>query len=183
LCGERFKGSKIHHIKKWLERSVEVEEWIRLLDQKREEDTHQDPSKRWREHLRIVPDNQKDSEFLVHPTGMPIDYFDPGFYNRLQPHLRYSITTKKVSLLPDVTNSFGGNPDEKLSDAAFMKKYAESILAKYDLVDEGELEDANEKDSITDHDDELIPYDDEDWDRDDDMADKRQELAAHLSTI
>ena len=38
--GQIVRGQKVHLIKKWPERSVKFERWIRILDQKREEDTH-----------------------------------------------------------------------------------------------------------------------------------------------
>ena len=85
--GLAVKGPKEYHIKKQPECSVEFEMWIRLLDEKREEDACRDPSRRWCEHLQIVPDDQKNSEFLILPTGMPVDYFDPLFFNSLQPRL------------------------------------------------------------------------------------------------
>jgi hypothetical protein len=174
------KGPKEYHIKKRQERSTEFETWIRLLDKKREEDARRDPSRRWRERLRIVPGDQKNSEFLVLPTGMPVDYFDPLFFNGLQPRLRHSLTTGKVALLPDISQSFSGHPDERISDAKFTEKYEDSVLVKYDLVDEGELDGPDDDDwMITENEDELGAYDDDLFDED--MAEKRQELVTQLS--
>jgi hypothetical protein len=172
---------KVHYIKKRPERSAEFEVWIRLLDKKREDDTRRDPSKRWHERVRMVPETQKDTEFLALPEGMPIDYFDPEFYNSLQPRLRDRIMSKKVSLLPDASNSFTGHPDEKLSDKQFMRKYAKSVSGKYNLVDKGELAGVDdEEDWIIDDDEEMADNDEEEW-VDEDMNGKRLELAACLS--
>ena len=110
---------------------------------------HRDPSKRWRECVRIVPENQKNTEFLALPLGMPIDYYDPDFFNSLQPQLRSCIATTKVALLPDATQSFACVPDERLSDKRFVEKHAGSILAKYHLADKGELDDAAEEEDFT----------------------------------
>ena len=62
-----------------------------------------------------------------------------------------------------------------------MDKYRESILVKYHLVDEDGLNGPNEDDwMITDNEEGLGAYNDDDW-FDEDMAEKRQELVAHLS--
>jgi hypothetical protein len=164
--------------------------WIRLLDKKREEDTRRDPSKRWRERVRIVPQHQKETEFPALPTGMPIDYFDPRFYNNLQPRLHNSVTTGKISMLFNVNDSFTGHSDEKLSDAQFTAQYAASILEKYNLVSEAELQDIGEDSSENDDDeegegdwlgeDDLSADDLEDIELED-MEGMRQVLAAHLN--
>jgi hypothetical protein len=125
-----------------------------------------------------VPTIQKDTEFLALPEKMPIDYFDPHFYNNLQPRLRDRITSKKVSLLPDIHASFTGHPDEKLSDKKFMAKYADVVLENYNLVNDGEL--ADDEDSIVDEDEYFIVDDEENLDED--TNGKRQELLAHLSS-
>jgi hypothetical protein len=130
-----------------------------------------------------VPENQKNTEFLALPLEMPIDYFSPDFYNSLQPRLRHCITTRKVALLPDVNRSFTRDPREKLSDAKFMEKYAGPVLARYDLVDEGEFNDADEEQWISDDEDEELVDDGEDEEEqfDDDLAGKRSALVACLS--
>jgi hypothetical protein len=152
-----------------------------LLDKKREDDTRRDPSKRWRERTRIIPLHQKDTEFHALPLDMPIDYYDPVFYNALQPRLRHRITNKQVALLPDVKCSFSHNADEKLSDEEFMLNYADSVLARYNLVDDGEFNDANDEDWIED--DAETPDDDEEWEDVEDMGNKRNTLVAHFSQL
>jgi hypothetical protein len=99
--GQIVRGRKVHLIKKRPERSVKFERWIWILDQKREEDARRDPSKRWRERTRKAPSIQQNSDFTALPEGMPIDYFDSGFYNALQPRLRDRITNLKVAMLPN----------------------------------------------------------------------------------
>ena len=157
-----------------------MERWVRLLDKKREDDTRRDPNMRWRERLRVVPENQKDTELLALPQGMPIDYFDPPFFNNLQPRLRQCVTNGQVALLPNVDLSFTGIPDEKISDEKFMDKYAMSVLKQYNLVGKGELDGADEDEWMIDGDDRDDGDEDEGW-GDEDMADKRQELADRLS--
>jgi hypothetical protein len=43
--GCTFKGQRVHLIKKRPECSAEFEGWIRILDQKRQEDARRDPTK------------------------------------------------------------------------------------------------------------------------------------------
>jgi hypothetical protein len=75
---------------------------------------------------------------------MPIDYFDHQYYNSLQPRLRHHITNAKIALLPDVSLSFSGTADEKLTDDAFNGKYGAQVLAKYNLVNETEIDEEDE---------------------------------------
>jgi hypothetical protein len=95
----------------------------------------------------------------------PIDYFDHKYYNCLQPHLRHHITNAKIALLPDISLSFSGTADEKLTDQAFNSKYGAQVLAKYNLVDEDEF----------DGDDEWLVDDDADMLEDDEYDDNVNE--------
>ena len=134
-----------------------------------------------------MPVNQKPSNFPALPEGMPIDYFAHDFYNDLQPRLRDHITNTKVTLLPDVTKSFLHSADERLSDKQFNMKYGEQVLARYQLVEEGELEDVEEEDWLADDDEdaEMSEGDEEDMYEgvklDADMSDRQQSLATQLS--
>jgi hypothetical protein len=111
---------------------VDAEQFIRLLDKKREETVRQDPRRRWRERKHIVPTNQDDSVFQTLPDhGLPIDYYDPAFYNGLQPALKRCIATRKVALLSVVTNSFTQVGDELLDDDEFTAKWGELVFCKY----------------------------------------------------
>jgi hypothetical protein len=113
---------------------------------------------------------------------MPIDYFDHQYYNSLQPRLRHYITNTKIALLPDVGLSFSGTADEKLTDEAFNGKYGAEVLAKYDLVNEAEL-DGNDSDDEWLEDDEYDDNADEEGAAEDDvlMSARQEALAAQLS--
>jgi hypothetical protein len=184
--GLKANGQPVHLIKKRRERSVQFEIWIRCLDEQREQDARYG-GKRWRERSRIVPVNQQPSDFPALPEGMPINYFAPDFYNGLQPRLRDHITNTKVALLPNVTKSFLCSADERLSDKQFNVKYGEQVLARYQLMEEGELEDVEEEDWLADDDKdaEMLEGDEEDMydgvKLDVDMSDRQQSLAAQLS--
>jgi hypothetical protein len=181
--GRMVKTQKIHLIKRRTERSQEFEEWVRILDRKRKEDAIRDPTKRWRERPREVPLQPQDSEFTTLPEGMPIDYYDPDFYNSLQPRLRARITNTKVALLPDITRSFIREADERLSDKQFSAKYGAKILAKYQVVEEDELEVEDDWLADDDDDEEMSDGDVEEYEvvEDVDMSTRQQTLAAQLS--
>jgi len=128
---------------------VEAEKFIRILDEKCEADARHDPSKRWSEHLHMIPtEDQQDSEFHTLPEKMPIDYFSPTFFNKLQPRLRNRVAIHQIAFLPDVTKSLTSNADERLDDKSFLNKYGANVLCKYNLVDSSDL--ADEEDWIVD---------------------------------
>jgi hypothetical protein len=163
---------------------VEFEKWICILDQKREDTAHCDPSKRWQERPREIPVNQQLSDFTALPEGMLIDYFDLDFYNGLQPQLRNSITNTKIAVLPDLDHSLLLGADEKLSNEQFNAKYGAGILARYRLVEEGELK-AIDKEAewlADDHEDVGMPSDDDtsDISNDVDMSARQRSLATQL---
>jgi hypothetical protein len=117
---------------------------------------------------------------------MPIDYFDPDFYNSLQPRLRHRITNAKVALLPDVNRSFFRDADEMLTDKRFNAKFSADILTRYQLVKDGDLEDAEEEEWLVDDDDGDDGDDDGDegnYEMGDDveMSARQHSLAAQLS--
>jgi hypothetical protein len=126
-------------IKNRPERSKTANEFIRLLDEVRKEDVRRDPTRRWRERLRRVPEIQQESKMDALPLGMPIDYFDPDYFNGLQPCLCYRITNTQVALPPDIKNIFKSRPDQKLSDKEFTEKHGAAILGKYEIIDEEDL--------------------------------------------
>ncbi len=145
-------------VKRRPERSVKANQWVRKLDKVRRESIEQHPTRKWRERLRIVPTKQEDSPFVATPDDMPIDYFDPAFFNGLQPKTRNRIATTRVAFLDDMKNTFTWCAEERMSDKEFFKRFAKDRLSLYDMV----------------HDDEFIDADDE-WSNDataeDDAAD------------
>ncbi len=94
---EHDADKKVYLIKHRTERSPEAEKFYRILDRKREEVAWQDKSQRWRERVCVVPVDQQDSAFSALPEGMPIDYYDPAFFNQLQPRTRNRIAMRKIS--------------------------------------------------------------------------------------
>ena len=94
---------------------------------------------------------------------MPIDYYDPAFFNQLQPRTRNRVAVHKISLLPLVTESLTWNDKERLSDRAFTKKYGAPVFSQYEMVDDADMKD--------DADDEWAAEDDMDEDLDEDLVD------------
>jgi hypothetical protein len=130
-----IKGQKVFLINKRPERSSEFETFIQLLDKKQYETAQVDPRKRWRERPRELPPQPKQTSYPALPCNIPIDYFHHEYFNFLQPRLRYHVTNAKITLLPDVSLSFSGAPDERLTDQAFNNKYGTQVLEKYNLVE------------------------------------------------
>lgn len=182
--GLQSNGQPVHLIKKRRERSTEFERWIRILDEKREEDARLDPSKRWKERARVVPSEPQFSNFVALPEGQPIDYYAPDFYNGLQPRLRAQITNTNVALLPDVNRSFLRDEDELLDDQQFNTKYGAAVLARYRVVKEAELEDVGEEAAwLADDDEDQEMSDEEDYVdiAGSDISAKQTALATQLS--
>lgn len=71
----------------------------------------------WPCHIHAT--HQKYSAFLKLPENMPIDYFNPSFYNSLLPHLHFNIANHRITFLPDDQLCFTGTSDEKLSTKKF----------------------------------------------------------------
>jgi len=173
---------KVYLIKRRTERSSEVEKFYWILDRKREEAVRQDKSRRWCERVRKVPVDQQDSVFSALPEGMPIDYYDPEFFNQLQPRTRNRIAIRKISLLPLVTESLTWNSEERLSDRAFTKKYGAPVLSQYEMVDDADVEDDVDDEWAAEDIDEDMPVDDDDRVNVDDMNASRSTISTHLST-
>ena len=82
-----------------------------------------------------MPEVQAETQFLVIPFGVLVDYFDPTFFNAWGPALKKKMAIPIVALLPNIKESFSSHPDECLSDSAFNQKYGNDILALYKFDD------------------------------------------------
>lgn len=156
-------------------------EFLRVLDYKREESARNNKSQRWKERVRVVPTEQQDSLFRVLPEGMPVDYFDPIFFNQLQPKTRNRIAMAKVSLLPSMSQALTWNVEERMTDKAFTKKYGAEVFSQYEMVSDIDMEADADDEWAEDEDEE-----DEDMPLtivadDADIASSRQTISLHLS--
>lgn len=116
------------------------------------------------ERIRIFPENPVHTAFPLLPFNtVPLDYYDPAFFNSLQPGTRKKIAGPFpiVGLLPNASHSFGHrpnglpHPDEKLGQKAFNAKYREQVLMQYRLDD---LDDIDFVDSEEEDDDGTDEY-------------------------
>lgn len=129
-------GNKpVYNIKTRVERAEKATRFFRILDAKREREARLDPSRRWKERIRRVPAQPIESTFSSIPVSMPIDYFDPAFYNSLPPNLRMKAATNEIALLPNIEDTFTLTEDECLTDAAFTNKFRDVRLA-YETISE-----------------------------------------------
>ncbi|KAH9475967.1 hypothetical protein JR316_0011532 [Psilocybe cubensis] len=175
---------KVWIIRRRPERSPAAEAFIRMLDVQREAYAIAKSPSSWKERRRVVPiSGQPLTAFPAIPRGMPLDYFYSGFFNNLQPRLRYDCAVLKLSLLPLplIHHSFDfEHPDVRLSDRAFNLKYKAvyedyHIIRKEDIEndadDESESEEEGEGTGESDEDDMSVDEDEEDDDDDDDNDD------------
>ncbi|MBW0539232.1 hypothetical protein O181_078947 [Austropuccinia psidii MF-1] len=79
------------------------------------------------------------STFKKAPQKMPLDFYRPEWFNKIDYGERFLIAnTKQVAFIPtnDIEMSKKLNPDENLGDKAFNKKYWDLVTEPYDLSHE-----------------------------------------------
>ncbi|MBW0559816.1 hypothetical protein O181_099531 [Austropuccinia psidii MF-1] len=90
-------------------------------------------------HQRIRSKTAPPTTFGRPPKGLPIDFFDPQWFNNCSPAQKpIHADTMRVAFLPDSSQSIRGiqHPDEKLSYKKFSEKYWDELTQKYDLSHE-----------------------------------------------
>ncbi|TFK20877.1 hypothetical protein FA15DRAFT_561144, partial [Coprinopsis marcescibilis] len=139
--GSRVNGRAVCFIAKQPERSAKAEAFICKLD-KLCELAAQLQSQQHTDLCVVPPANEQNiSHYLAIPFGMPLDYFDPQFYNTIPHHMHAWAAVRSVTILPDPALSFTDHPDERLSDSAFNKKYLPGVLdSGYWFIDLDELD-------------------------------------------
>lgn len=85
---------------------------------------------------RRVPRDPVPSTFTLEPTGLPLDFYDPTYFNALSTNDQLSkVNVNKVIFLPKAEKSLfphpHTHPDEKLSDSRFNKEYYNVISKQY----------------------------------------------------
>jgi hypothetical protein len=126
----------VYYIKEHPERSAAVTQFFRTLDAKWEEVLKYDPTKHAvHEHICCLPSQPQETAFPALPIGIPVDYYDPTFFNHLPPELRKKIATPTIALLPKINNTFRDLADEYLDKDAFTAKFGKEVLAHYKLSD------------------------------------------------
>ena len=133
--GTKEKEQPIFWIKKWPEHLAEMEKFIQLLDEKCEKKFCYTVTKCCWEHIRWLASQPQETLFTSLAQELPLNYFDPIFFNNLQWFLHKKIVSCSITLLPDIEKSFTGCPDELLSDSLFNTKYGKAVLVQYKLDD------------------------------------------------
>ncbi|KAJ3571967.1 hypothetical protein NP233_g3409 [Leucocoprinus birnbaumii] len=171
-------GHPVFWIRRHIERSTAPEQFIQLLDKKREENLWYE-GKRCCERLWLIPTNQQPSIFTQLPYNFPIDYFNPTFFGSLQHSMCKKITSQMISLLPDIKDTFSGSCDEQLSNQRFMDKYGDDVLACYKLDDLYLVDDDDEEEEFQPG----YSLDDDDFiddEEDDDIEEKQLSFAGQM---
>lgn len=110
--------------------------------------------KRVQRRKRLPPKPPQDTIFPKPPKGLPLDFYDPDWFNDLLPQQKLEFAdTRKVAFLPDADKSLMGKQlaIEKLSDKQFVNKFFDQISKPYDLTHE--IENFDEDDGETDNED------------------------------
>ncbi|MBW0586004.1 hypothetical protein O181_125719 [Austropuccinia psidii MF-1] len=75
------------------------------------------------------------SNFKKAPQKMPLDFYHPEWFNKIDYGGQFLIAnTKQVAFIPtnDIEMSKKLNPDKKLGDEAFNKRYWDLVTEPYD---------------------------------------------------
>jgi hypothetical protein len=103
-------------------------------------------SNRIKERERVRPASPQISELLAlpHSAGqLPLDWFDPDFFNRLTVEMRATYGDNPLIALPPRDEWVFTNPPhqwKEMEDDQFMDAYGNEILKEYHMPTEVELE-------------------------------------------
>jgi hypothetical protein len=115
--------------------SANTNKFFRRLDFLMDKDFKSDGRRDQRRKGRM-PSRKLESIFTKTPTGLPIDFYDPDWFNDLLPAQKHKAANIwLVNFLPDANQSLLGkqHPDEKLCDSKLINKYWEELTKPYDL--------------------------------------------------
>ncbi|PLW50635.1 hypothetical protein PCASD_00670 [Puccinia coronata f. sp. avenae] len=138
---------KIYKIKTLGYRSKNASKFIRRLDILMLKASKQDPSSKRKRRVRKLPKIPLMSSCTLAPSNLPIDFYDPTWYQSLTPAQQQKIPdTQSIAFLPDAGQSLmpknQRHPDEKLSDLSFTRKYWDILVEPYGLLEEESSDDS-----------------------------------------
>lgn len=140
---------KCHIVKKLEFRSENANAFFLRLTQEMEKNDRIE-GKRPQGRVRRRPKTAVISTIARPPGNMPIDFFEPAWFNELSGAQKTKLADAyRVSLLPNAKLSFCAVSagDERLGDKAFIAKYWDQITGFYDLTHVmGEDEDEESED-------------------------------------
>ncbi|KAJ7714773.1 hypothetical protein B0H14DRAFT_2644342 [Mycena olivaceomarginata] len=133
------------------ERSQAADQVVRAVDRLIVQDLLQDGKKRAannRSRCRVPAFGERNAgNFQEIPKGMPIQYYDPTWFNNQPPQARAKFEAKLVvALIPGSTDFFSGRGDNILSIQQLTAKYGETVFSEYDL-DFGKEQDEESSDA------------------------------------
>ncbi|KAK7065034.1 hypothetical protein R3P38DRAFT_2827642 [Favolaschia claudopus] len=104
------------------------------------DDGKRDIARRRRNRRSVPLEGRNDSQFEEIPKEMPIQYYDPSWFNSKPVQTRAKLNPKLVvSFVPGTTNYFSSVGNNGLSGPQLTAKYGRMVFADYDLnFDEAE---------------------------------------------
>ncbi|PLW46368.1 hypothetical protein PCASD_05466 [Puccinia coronata f. sp. avenae] len=138
---------KIYKIETLGYSSKNASKFIRRLDILMLKASEQDPLSKRKRRVQKLPKIPLMSSCTLAPSNLPIDFYDPTWYQSLTPAQQQKILdTQSVAFLPDAGQSLmpksQRHPDEKLSDSSFTRKYWGILVEPYGLLEEESLDDS-----------------------------------------
>ncbi|PPQ76393.1 hypothetical protein CVT24_007927 [Panaeolus cyanescens] len=139
------QGSRpVFWIKRRPERSTWAERFICKFEEQRHEFHEHAPGKKRMDRIRIIPPPSKRlvSPFKRLPKDMPLDYFDPVYFNERTPRLRSLIADQETMVfLPNIEETFQRPELEEMKNQDFL--LLPDIIARrnlYQTVDPSKFE-------------------------------------------
>ncbi|MBW0557276.1 hypothetical protein O181_096991 [Austropuccinia psidii MF-1] len=120
---------------------------MRRVDEKIEK-AERIEQKRSRGRNRIVMDSPSISIHSQPPKGLPIDFYNPSWFNNCPPGQKTTVADSlNIAFLPDVSQSICGiqNPDKRLNDQNFTEKEDEDLESDDSAI----IDDNSESDDET----------------------------------
>ncbi|KNZ53516.1 hypothetical protein VP01_3217g2 [Puccinia sorghi] len=119
------------------------------------------------------------------PKNLPLDFYNPEWFNDLQPNVRDLVAdTHSVAFLPKSSEMLQGtrHPDEKLSDKRFSEKYWAQNTTKYDLThliedNQDDSDSGNEDSNDSSYCGEEVDLSDTSGDDDEDVEEQEDDIA------
>ncbi|MBW0536001.1 hypothetical protein O181_075716 [Austropuccinia psidii MF-1] len=137
-------------------RSEKENQFMRRLDEEIEK-AYRAQKKRTQRREHLLPKDGCASISTYAPEGLPIDFYDPNWFNnRTESQKRIISDSNSIAFLPDATKSLLGkqNQDERLSNKWFTQTYWEQVIKDYDISHEI-VNDYKLDDSLTEESDQL----------------------------
>ncbi|PLW52509.1 hypothetical protein PCANC_10573 [Puccinia coronata f. sp. avenae] len=121
-------------------RSKNASKFFCALDIMMKKSAKQDASSNGKRRIRKLPKQPVLSSYTTAPTKLPIDFYDPKWYQNLTPAQQQTIPNiEVVAFLPDASESLKPkhlrHPDEKLTTSSFTRKYWDILVEPYGLLE------------------------------------------------